>query len=465
MPAVLEEAVMGLRVFAHALLAALLLSPAAAQDESSLLSRPKLEACQFPSHPQLPDKWRATYLLAPFTKSQLVLASMVYDSALSAMRVSLYGVRQGFLDLLIVGDHTYVLVADGSTIACQDLGDTGWRALGRDWLTPQSQCAGSAPIGGIDVDWWKTPLAQKPASSWIWYSVADRSPFRLVFQSPSDRLAILSQYALSYQVEFKPVLQTGLGDLANACRSAKPARAGSGPRALRSLIHNLSRSRARSQHEIRRLMPALASCPAESLPQWPKKLALTGLMTPFDANESPYPTEVLYDWNVRGQRSRVFVRSESKIAAQDALLLGAGGYNVTHRRNDGPICAAVLPGTIRPDWPSRGSCSCEATIEGGTPLTPHGPTRIMSCSLASPRAAWAWYTTSGRPTVFMVTSMPGDEGAALFAVLDYWQWLPGHNVPESVFKMPDQCQMMTPLRKSSNLRRCSTCHLGAGTRQ
>jgi len=453
-----------LRLFTHALLAALLASPAAAQDQSSLLSLPKLEACQFPSHPQLPEKWQATYLMAPFTKSQLVLAEIVYDGGLSAMRVRLHGVRQGFLDLLIVGDRTYVLVADGSTVACEDLGDTGWRPLERDWLTPQSQCAGSAPIGETNVDWWKTPLAPKPASSWVWYKAADRTPFRLVFQSPSDRLAVLSRYALSYQVEFKPVSQTDLGAVANACRGAKAARAGTGPGAIRSLIDNLSRSRARSD-EIKRLMPALAACPADSLPQWPKKLALTGLMTPFDSDENPYPTEVLYDWNARGQRSRVFFPAHSGIAVQDALLLGSRGYNVTYRHNEGPICAAVLPGTIRPDWPSRGSCSCEAAIEGGTPLTPYGPTRIMACSLASPRAAWAWYTSTGRPTVFMVTSMPGDEGGALFAVLDYWQWLPGHNVPESVFKMPDQCQMMMPLRKSSNLRQCSTCHLGAGTRQ
>ena len=456
---------MVLRVFTHALFAALLISAAAAQDHSSLLSRPKLEACQFPSHPQLPAKWQATYLMAPFTKSQLVLGNILYDGPLSAMRVKLYGVRQGSLDLFVIDDRTYVLVSDGSAIARQDLGDTGWRPLAQDWLTPQSQCAGSAQIGEIDVDWWKTPLAPKPASSWIWYKAADQTPFRLVFQSPSDRLAILSQYALSYQVEFKPVSQTDLGAIADVCSHAKPAPTGTGPRALRSLIGNLSRSRARSQPEIKRLMPALASCPADSLPQWPKKLALTGLMTPFDSDENPYPTEVLYDWNVQGQGSRVFLPPQSGIAVQDALLLGARGYNVTYRRNGGPMCAAVLPGTIRPDWPSRGSCTCEAEIEGGTPLTRHGTTRIMACSLAPPRAAWAWYTSAGRPTVFMVTSMPGDEGSALFALLDYSQWAPGHDVPASVFQRPDQCQVMTPPRKSSNLRRCSTCHLGAGAGQ
>src|SRR5262249_12594066 len=239
------------------------------------------------------------------------------------------------------------------------------------------------------------------------------------------------------RVELPGRVQAGVADRSWCSRECMQRRE-TRPPALRSLIDNLARSRARSD-EVKRLMPALAACPADSLPQWPKKLALTGLMTPFDSDENPYPTEVLYDWNARGQRSRVFFPAQSGIVVQDALLLGSRGYNVTYRQNERPICAAVLPGTIRPDWPFRGSGTREAEIDGGTPLTPDGPTRIMACSLASPRAAWAWYTTSGRPMVFMVTSMPGDEGAALFAVLDYWQWAPEHDVPRSVFNRPDRC--------------------------
>src|SRR5215813_4756292 len=452
-----ERSFMLRHTFTWTLLATSLASFAVAQD--SVLPLPKLEACRSASHPRLPEKWHATYLMAPFTRSQLVLGEIVVDDSISAMRVKLFGLRHGSADLFVSGDRTYALASDGSAVSdCQDLGDTGWRPLDRDWLTPRSRCTGSAPIGETGTDWWKTPIEPKPSSYWIWYETAEQTPLRLVFPAPSDRLAVLSRYALSHRVAFKAVAETELAALAQTCRGARPGRGGTGPRALLGIIEGLSQARDRADREIKRLMPAVASCASSPLPQWPETLALTGLMTPFDANENPYPTEVLYDWTLRGQRSRIYFPPASPVLAQDALLLGSRGYNVTWRRDDGPVCTPVLPGTIRPDWPSRGSCSCEAEISGGTPLTPRGTTRIIACTLASPRAAWAWYTADGRPTTFMVTSRIGDQGAALFAVLDYWQWEPGHQIAGTAFAKPDQCKAPTPARVSAHLLQCATCH-------
>ena len=42
-------------------------------------------------------------------------------------------------------------------------------------------------------------------------------------------------------------------------------------------------------------------------------------MTPFDANEDPAPVEVLYDWKLPGQRSRLFLPRGTGAIAQDAL--------------------------------------------------------------------------------------------------------------------------------------------------
>jgi hypothetical protein len=81
---------------------------------------------------------------------------------------------------------------------------------------------------------------------------------------------------------------------------------------------------------IAQLVPELAACPASQLPTWPDKLAITGLMTPWDVDENPYGTEV-YDWTSRAQRTRVFPYSRAPFRAQDALLLGRRGYNVTYR--------------------------------------------------------------------------------------------------------------------------------------
>jgi hypothetical protein len=87
----------------------------------------------------------------------------------------------------------------------------------------------------------------------------------------------------------------------------------------------------------------------------------------------------------------------------------------------------------------------------------------MVCPLASPRVAWAWYALTGRPSVFMVTSLRGDEGAALFAVLDYHDWLPAHRFPRSVFDKPAQCRPMPqdrPAAMSNAAKKCFACHLG-----
>src|SRR5262249_59842156 len=104
-------------------------------------------------------------------------------------------------------------------------------------------------------------------------------------------------------------------------------------------------------------------------------------------------------------------------------------------------------------------------ITGRTALTPYGAARILACPLAVPRAAWAWYTLDGRPMSFLVTSLPGDQGLGLFAVLDYRDWLPGHAFPASVFDRPGQCQAPPPragMRTAAGPpASCAACHLRA----
>jgi hypothetical protein len=443
-------------------LAALSILPAAAEAPRAQLPLSQLAACERTPPPRLPEKWRGIYLMAPFTDGQLVLAEIVSDAALSAMRVKLHGVKHGSVDLLVVGKTTYVLKSEGSAIReCRALGDTGWRALTKDWLAPRSQCTGVAPISETSVEWWKTAIPPEPASYWIWYKTSDRSPFRLVFPFASDRLPPLSRYALSYQARFETLEENGLGDIAATCAGASRKTAANPTRRLRALIDAMAQSGNRAESEIGRLMPELdANCSANPLPTWPDKLAITGVMTPFDSDESPYPTEVLYDWTVQGHRARTFGGPEPGIIAQDALLLGPQGYTVTHHGNDRLTCKPVLPGTIRPDWAKHAPCACAATINGTTSLSPYGTTHILRCPLASPRVAWAWYALSGRPTAFMVTSLPGDQGKRLFALLDYHSWVPDHSFSHDVFRKPRQCASAAGSRTDSSPSHCATCHLG-----
>src|SRR2546430_5653733 len=132
--------------------------------------------------------------MAPFNDTQLVLSEIVYDDSLPAMLVKLYGVRSGSVRLLIVGNKTYVLPRDGANGRCEELGDTGWTPLPRDWLVEDAQCVGSAPLSETSVQWWKTPAKPAPLADSIWVKSPDQSPLRLPFQKPGDPLSILSSY-------------------------------------------------------------------------------------------------------------------------------------------------------------------------------------------------------------------------------------------------------------------------------
>jgi hypothetical protein len=442
---------------------------ATAQEQIPLLPRPAVSPCSSAERPELPEKWRATYLMAPFTSGQLVVGDLTHDASLSATRVRLFGVRSGALDLLIAGAETYLLESSETGQACRRLGDTGWRPFPRDWLTPQSQCVGSAPLGNTAVDWWKTPVEPAPSGYWIWTKTADRTPFRFVFQAPNDRLAPFSHYAMSYQTRFEKLQHSELAPVIESCRPNSSPAEGAGADILRGLLGDMQHARERADSAIAGLMPELSACPAVPFTRWPDRLGIVGFLTPVDVNQNPAPTEVLYDWTIPAQRTRAFLAPQSPVSARDALLLGKDGYDILYSRNAAPVCTPTLPGTVRPDWQDRAPCTCEATLNGETALSPHGTTRILSCPLASPRLAWAWYTLDGRPEVFMVTSLPGDEGASLFAVLDYREWLPGHGFPRNAFQKPGQCTAPPTAKGRSRVPRvpalparpdCATCHAG-----
>jgi len=457
-----------LRVAAKLVTITLVVWATGAPAQTPALPLPTLSKCSTESHPQLPQKWRAIFLLTPFSNTQLVLGNFAYDGSHKAMRASLYGLKRGTLDLFVQGNNTFALVSRGSKIVgCEHLGDTGWRSLPQDWLNTESQCAGSGPLAETTVDWWKTPIEPKPSTYWIWYKTSEQTPFRLVFPFPNDQLAVLGEFALSYQVSFDKAGSVDLSEPMAACKVAASTMPDAAKQTPRERIKAMSLAAGTPSEEVKRLLPQISACPSASLPHWPDRVALTGWMTPFDFNEMPYQTEVLYDWTIPAQRSRIYFPPQSSSSVQDALMLGAGGYNVTHYRQHASTCRGLLPGTIRPDWAQRAPCSCEAVIDGNTTLTPYGSTRVISCPLASPRAAWAWYTLGDRPMTFAVTSLLGDEGSGLFAVLDYRDWVPGAaSITRSAFEEPAHCRPPSLARSAAGQqpddarRQCSTCHMG-----
>lgn len=442
-----------------------LAAPAQVPDTAKL-PLPHLEPCQQNSHPLLPQRWRGIYLMAPFTPTQLVLVEIVYDGASPAMLVRLYGVRSGSAELFVFGNKTYLLSVDGSQPQCEALAGTSWAPLPRDLLAEGAYCVGAAPISETAVEWWKTPIQPRPLTDWVWFKSSDRSPFRLLFQKPSDRLSILSSHALSYQVAFESLPETNLATIAAACTDAGTSTKQS--MSVQKVLDAMQRSNTTANSDIKRLFPELAStCPAPTRPTWPEALGMTMLLTPLNFKTNPLPTEVQYSWKHRSQRTRMFWPSGSPIAHEDALMLAPHGYSVTHKRSGQTQCIPALPGTPRPTWMGDAPCTCEGFVEGITPLTPYGSVEILRCPATPPRLFWTWHTVDGRPMIFMVTPSNPNEPTALITMADYYTWAPGLLLDESAFKRPAQCpdlsvrpQAKTRLPSVARLSEpCSRCHL------
>jgi hypothetical protein len=438
-------------------LALLMSAPCVAEHNRAAAPLPQMAQCRTPSHPLLPERWHATFLMAPSTRTQLVLADIVEDNTLPAMRARLYGVKTGSADLLVAGNETYLLSGE----ECRRLGDTGWRTLPRDWVGGGAQCVGAAPVAETPVDWWKVPTSPTPLTNWIWFRHADGTPWRTMFVGSYDRLAPLGLYAFSYQVRFEALNATQLAEDVARCIAA-PAEPRADPRRqLNDVIEGMARASSRADAAIKLLMPELtADCTGTGLPRWPDRFALTTFMTPIDVRYTPFPTEVLYQWDRPVQRTRMVYPPKDRQRTEDALLIGPRGYGVSRYRGGRTMCEGPQPGTVRPDWMAVGSCTCEALINGTTPLTPYGSTQIVSCPVG-PRLFWTWYTLAGRPVVFMETSA-GDERGALLTLSDYFAFAPDAAAPDAAFAKPAECRKVEGLAYSRRKPRpCFSCHLGA----
>jgi hypothetical protein len=438
-------------------------SPASSAERPDLtLALPRMEPCHRLAHPRLPAKWRGVFLMTPFTPSQLMISEIVYDEAVPAMQIKLVGVRSGAANVLVLNDKTFV-TEEGAIAPCEELEQREWAPLPRDLLASRAQCAGVSPISETLVEWWKTPSEPQPLADWMWFKPSDRSPFRLLFQKPSDRLSVLSAFAVSHQVHFEPLTETDLAARASACAEAGDRRRQGG---IHDVLNALASAQSRADGEIARLFPELQLQCSSTRPHWPEALGMTMFFTPIDFGTNPVPAEVLYNWKLRAQRTRMFWGAEQPTADEDALMLAEHGYSVSRQRSGDVQCIPALPGTPRPNWLEEAPCSCEGMIGAGSALAPYGPAEILRCPATPPRLFWTWHTLAGRPLMFMVTPSRGDEPTALITLADYYAWVPGYPSSAGLFARPAQCPDLsmgrTPRFPRPALRApepCGRCHL------
>jgi hypothetical protein len=429
-------------------------------------SPPKMLACSNAEHPRLPEKWRATYLMAPFTSAQLVLAEIEHDGDLSATRAKLHGLKRGSLDLLVLGTHTYWLGADQQEVSrCHDLGDTGWRPLRRDWLATTARCVGSAPVGDVEVDWWQMPAGRAHLANWVWFKTSDQTPFRVMLVRASNEFGPLGSFALSHQVRFEALQESTLASDVAICRGDATSELPDGQAAVRRMIAAMSQAPERDDAALKELMPEINdTCGATALRPWPDTFAATGFMTSLDLRHTTFPAQIFYDWHRKALRTRLYLHSSPPSPSDDVLLIGPTGYGITHGNRSRLSCTGPQPGVLRSDWQVTGTCSCEAEIGATTPLTPYGPARILRCPATEPRVFWTWYTHEGRPMLFAETAS-GDEKGAMLTLVDYHRWLPGFESPASALTKPAQCIGEPPYsRQTPDGKVCVSCHLG-GPRQ
>ena len=437
-------------------------SPAIAVEPPNLtLALPRMEPCQRVFHPLLPAKWRGVFLMTPFTASQLIISEIVYDEAVPAMQVKLFGVRSGAANLLVLKDKTFL--SEGPQAPCEELEQRDWAPLPRDLLAPRAQCLGVSPISETPVEWWKTPSAPAPLADWMWFKPSDRSPFRLLFQKPSDHLSVLSAFAVTHQIDFEPLAGTDLVARAGACAKGGHRRRQGG---VHDVLKALGSAPSRADAEIARLFPHLQLQCSTTRPRWPEALGMTMFLTPVDFGTNPVPAEVLYNWKLRAQRTRMFWGSEQPTTDEDALMLAEHGYSVSRERSGDVQCIPALPGTPRPNWLEEAPCTCEGMIGAGSALAPYGPAEILRCPATPPRLFWTWHTRAGRPQMFMVTPSSGDEPTALITLADYYAWVPGYPSTAGLFARPAQCPDLS-MGRGARLPRppgrasepCGRCHL------
>ncbi len=443
---------------------------------------PQLEPCGNTSHPTLPDRWRASALMEPFTGNQLVVADLIYDSSVPAYQAKMYGVQGGSANILVTDSENYLIYDVSENVrVCVAVGDH-WSVPSQDWLSAQAECAGEAPLIKTAVQWWKTPADPSPSTSWFWYATDTRMPWRTMFASPTQSPAILGDFAMSFLPTFEAVPSTNLPELVQFCqRTAKP-RAGVTRDVTRLLSEKLAPyGESQRVAAIPNLIPGLsyAQCASTPLPQWPEQLEMTSFMTPVNFAFNPFPTQAYYQAAAPGLRTRMYWPPASGEFAEDALLLGPNGYIVDRMLGSAPTTCAVnvVPGTPKMTWPTVDQCTCGAVITNNPVLSPGETTQIMTCTMVAPRVFWTWYTAEGRPVTFMETSSPAKEGTGL-ALADYYAWNPGAAIPPGTFDLPPECTTPTltakkpahpPMHhgrtKSMDAGggvppQCYTCHMG-----
>lgn len=432
-------------------------APAVAQQR---IPMPLFSACTKADAPVLPARWHAVSLMVPFSRQQLSVAELTYDSTLPAMRATIYGLERGTVDLLMTETETFELSGPReSPDGCTALGHK-FQLPSNHWLSNDAVCIGETPLGKFPMQWWKTAAADG-RNKWHLYKTDSRLPYRMILPAPSDDLPVIGEFAISYFPTFAPVDATNLASLRSLCQSSakKPTADQAAAKTARELIEQ--HKQADNAGRISELVPGLSrkACAAVTPPRWPNQFFTTATISPINFRWSPYPSVVYYDWE--GPATQVAVMHQTNasppVPELISILQRDRGYSLERLPNGRAVCMASNPGLVRPDWMTAAGCECKGVIDRNPEFDADEVSQILACPVKEKpnRVNWAWYTTQGRPILFMEPAAYGNG----VNIADYHLWLPGQKMPPIDFRLPDECAHPVGTGvTASAMSSCSDCH-------
>jgi hypothetical protein len=417
---------------------------------------PVLTTCNPATPPKLPDRWRAVGLMMPLLDGELDVGEFVYDSTLPAMRATVYGLESGAADLLITNDATYLLEGPhDSPRRCVSLGRK-LRPPESQWLERDARCVGEAPLAERQVQWWQVS-GFDPAR--YWFTTDTHLPWRSSFVRRSLNPAIIGDYAMTYFPTFTALPETDLPALRDMCAASAEHQDTDSPTPTARDLMRFANPDALAEREqrIAQLIPGLShgACPRMHPARWPDRFVATAMVTPIQMTEAPYSSMMYYDWN--DAHALVVLPFQGNPPVLQGLISLREHVGYRQRFAGRGVCAAVLPGAVKPDWMTAASCKCRAVVEGNSPLSPGTDSQILSCpiKLQGQRVMWNWYTSAERPVMFMEAQPEG--GGVMLA--DYHDWLPGQAVPSKNFDLPNACMTTrSDAGASFSNPSCSDCH-------
>jgi hypothetical protein len=423
------------------------------------------------SPPTLPSSWQATALLHPFSPPphkgsqglpffQLCIANVSFIEN-KVLSIQVVGLDSGTWWYKITPSNTSLSIDKGKTWSQVDM---GWDLPTTHWQNSSATYFKTSYLNWMkaqQVDWWKQPVPNSLATTWIWYDTITKLPFRMMFGAPPptpekgahDQLAFFQNFSFTYFPEFyatnSPNIDTWQDPIITGFSFGNP------------------------DHQ--------------QLVVWDTCFLMTTFMTPVDSKSFPLPTAVLYQWKPDNEYRQAGDRAQATIMSyeynpsagfqtQVAQLYGVAPssikptpplagqgyiYNETIflvRGYPTPIvwsCDNIHLGQEPPDWARIPAVegSIQAVVSNNKALCPNQNVNIISVlfppakEYPQGRYLWTWYSpfpgsdgTKSRPITFMESASTIAEGGTSLALADYFQYIPSPVwFPQEFFALPAIC--------------------------